>query len=50
MEKLKTFIETCIKSKVYKYRGKVYIITEDETIKVLKIIEGMIKDGRKTRK
>lgn len=50
MKDILQFIESCIKTRVFKYRGRINIITEEETIRVLKIIEEMIDDGRKEGK
>lgn len=47
MDRLKLFVETCLKTRIFRYKGKINIITEKETVRILEIIEEMLKDGRK---
>lgn len=45
MNKIKLFVDTCLKTRIFKYKGKVHIITDKETIRVLEIIEEMLNHG-----
>ena len=45
LKKVYTFVNSCLNTRVYKNNGKINIITDKETLDVLKEIKKMIGDG-----